>query len=286
MNLNTICPAKGSKIYYKNSQPSQKLVEISLHILQGNKLDKLKKVKSEKGREVYKYQLGNQEYYFKRYCYRSLEKKVKGLVRLPEAVRALKMSFELEEKGIPVVKHLAAVSYRFSFFITDSILITRGFEGDDLDKYLTNSNFTKVSRKELIKKLADIWVSLYNNRILNGDPNLPGIMLNTNEKGIKLALLDMDNYCKLPCLTRQKVLKNLISFNAHSYSGLAGSKNILTTRDRILFFKELLKKYRFNNLKLDDLKYIADQTVSKLTRWGRTEALGLIEEKDINKYNF
>lgn len=269
---------------YSNKEIKDNLLEISISLLCNDNYYKksfIEEVKSDKGRQVFRLDLNNKIYYLKKYSYRRISKRVKNLFRSAEGVRAYQIAQKLLTLDIPVVKAIAAITYRSNIWTVDSIFITEGFLGVDLQEYLANGDYDQRLKENVIKEAAKLWARLYKTNFLNGDPNLPGILIRIKEDNIKLSLVDMDNFKEYSSLSWKKIIKNLIDFNAHSYSGLdkLGGKR-LNTNDRILFFKELIKEYGVEIDVDKTIAYIREKTIERLIEWGREEVVTDINQID------
>jgi hypothetical protein len=70
-------------------------------------------------------------------------------------------------------------------------------------------------------------------------------------------------------------LKNLVDFNAHTYSGLGNSnkgQQRLNFKDRICFLDSLLKFYKKENFNIKkDSYYIKEKTLELLSDWNKLD---------------
>lgn len=268
--------------FYYNKKPSKLMFEMTKYFLETNKINNsdFEMIKSGNQREIYKGIVDSESYYFKKYSYRSLNKKLKNIFRSSAAYRSFKISNQLIANQIPVVEPILAAKYNHSLMIADSIFITKDFGGADLQNFLAKKEYSLKEKEEIIIKLAQIWAKLYKNNYLNGDPNLPGILINYNEnESLNLSLVDVDNFKKVIYLTKDRIIRNLAKFNAHSYSGLAkmGEKK-LTKEDRKLFLNHFIKNY--NDLTQIDLcQAVKTETFNILEAWDKSE---LINSKRCN----
>lgn len=117
--------------------------------------------------------------------------------------------------------------------------------------------------------MAKLWAKLYKNNYINGDPNLPGVLLNFDD-GLQLSFVDVDNFKQVIYLSEKRIIKNLAKFNAHSYSGLAkmdGKK--LTDTDRKLFLDYLVENYSFKSSTIEVFNKIDYFTYKVLKKWGK-----------------
>lgn len=266
---------------YCNGDIDNKLLEITDVLLTNSNrvIEKeIKLVKDDIGRQVFKVKIGNDNYYLKKYFYKKASKKIKNLFRPAEAVRAYQISNKLLAASISVAEPIAAIVNNKGFMVKESIFITKEFVGIKLDDYLINEEYNKSLKEKIIKEVAKLWAKLYLFNFLNGDPNLPGILVRVQDDKVDLCLVDMDNFKQYSYLSWKKICKNLIEFNAHSYSGLGISGiNKLSNKDRIIFFKliisELIKEYGWNINLEDNISYINKKTIERLIKWGREEVI-------------
>lgn len=260
--------------FYYNKEPSKKIIEMAKYCLKNFNISNksFEPVKMGSQRKVFKANIGSENYYFKKYSYRSLEKRIKNIFRKSSAYRAFKISNELLEKRITVVKPILAAENKHSPIKIDSVFITKDFGGINLQDFLAYKNYSKAEKEKIIIELAKLWAKLYKNNYINGDPNLPGVLLNF-DGSLQLSFVDVDNFKQVICLSEKRIIKNLAKFNAHSYSGLDkmnGKK--LTNKDRKLFLDNLIENYK--GLKqINAYQAIKDETLSILRAWDKTELI-------------
>jgi hypothetical protein len=268
--------------FYYNKKPSKQMFEMTKYCLETNEINNsdFEMIKSGNQREIYRVIVDSESYYFKRYSYRSFNKKIKNIFRSSAAYRSFKTSDQLIANQIPVVEPILAAKYNHSPMITDSIFITKDFGGTDLQDFLAKKDYSLAVKEEIIIELAQVWAKLYKNNYLNGDPNLPGILINYNEnESLNLSLVDVDNFKKVIYLTKDRIIRNLAKFNAHSYSGLAkmvGKK--LTKEDRKLFLNHFIKNYK-DLTQIDLCQAVKTETFNILEAWDKSE---LINSKRCN----
>jgi hypothetical protein len=261
------------KVYYYDSFDKD-LVQEVIRCLMDKDLDKgsMEFVKDGKGRQVFKLAVNDKKYYIKKYFYRKISKRIKNLFRSAEALRALKVSLRLLRSGVPVVQPVLAVVYRRDFWTVDSLFVTEDFQGIDLQSYLADGKYDQDIKSLIIKGTARLWAQFYKNNFINGDPNLGSILIKFTQSDFKLSLVDVDNTRHLLSLPERMVIKNLIEFNAHSYSGLDRiGKQKLSFEDRIIFMKEFILSYGRNMNFEKTAKYIDRKTVGRLLQWGKRE---------------
>ncbi|GAB6137361.1 lipopolysaccharide kinase InaA family protein [Halanaerobaculum tunisiense] len=265
--------SKKIDIYYQD-QVEDKILKEGVKVLKGDvtEVDNLNLIKNAKGRQVFRLDIEGEGYYLKKYCYRRYDKKIKNIFRSSEAIRAYDIAHELLQAGIEVVEPTVAINYHKSLMTKDSLFITKEFAGSNLQEYLANGNYTQELKDKIIIKLAKLWAKIYKANFLTGDPNLPGILVQVKDKNVKLCLVDMDNFKRYNFLSWKKIIKNLIKFNAHTYSGLdkIGNKK-LNCEDRSLFLKEFIKAY---GKKVDINKlmnHIGQKTADRLIEWEKKD---------------
>jgi len=259
---------------YSQGPVESEILKVGVSLLKGstNNVDNLKLVKGAKGRQVFSLDIDGERYYLKRYYYRQLKKRIKNIFRAPEGVRAYDMSIKLLESGISVANPIGVIIYKKDLITKDSLFITKEFAGEDLQEYIANGSYTQELKEDIIRGLAKLWATIYKNKFINGDPNLPGILVKFTEGKFKLSLVDMDNIRQLPYLPWKLVVKNLVDFNAHSYSGLDKMNNQrLSCADRRLFFKEFIKEYGLNVNSSNTITYISKKTSDRLIKWGKRD---------------
>lgn len=259
------------KVYYNNRFDKDLIQEVVKCIKCDNNTNSdIKLVKEDKGRQVFKLAVNNKKYYIKKYFYRKTSKRLKNLFRSAEALRAFEISNRLLRAGIPVVQPVLAVVYRCDFWTFDSIYVSEDFQGINLQNYLAFGNDNEVVKRQVIKEVARLWAKVYKKRFINGDPNLASILIKFTGDNFKLSLVDVDNTRHVLVLPESTIIKNLIEFNAHSYSGLDRiGKKKLSFEDRILFLKEfILSSGRKVNL-TKITEYIGRKTAYRLLEWGK-----------------
>lgn len=230
-------------------------------------------VKKGNQREIYKVKLNSRIYYFKKYRYRSLNKRVKIFFRKSPAFRSFKISQKLIEAGIPVVKPVIAAEYKQKPTIVDSLFVTEDFDGVNLQDFLAFEDYSQAEKEEIIKVLAELWAGLYQNKYINGDPNLPGVLLKF-DGDLKLSFVDVDNFKRKIYLSEKRIIKNLAKFNAHSYSGLAKMDGKeLTISDRKLFLKTFIKNYSFKLSRRRLIEKIDELTFELLKSWRKEDLI-------------
>lgn len=269
MKIKKIRYNKKTNIYYKGDKPDQDIINKSLLYLKESKKANFNLIKKGNGRKVFKDNLGLNIYYFKKYSYRKFDKKIKNLIRKPSAYRALKTSYSLLEKNIPVVQPVLAVTYKHNYFTYDSIYVTKDFGGCNFQQFVAFKEYDNIFKKKIIQKLAILWSDLYNENIINYDPNLGSILIN-KKKHLDLSLVDVDNIKFQSKLNKNDVIYNLSKFNAHSYIGLKkldGKK--LNCFDKNFFLKEIHKNTNIlSKLKLKILlKSITQKSNMILDSW-------------------
>jgi hypothetical protein len=261
-------------IYYYNSFDKDLVQEVVNFLKSGRNINSknIEPVKEGKGRQVFKTVVNGKKYYLKKYFYRKTSKRMKNLFRSAEAVRALKITFQLLQAGIPAVEPVLAMVYRHNFWTFDSVFITEDFQGIDLQNYLAYENYDPETKSLVIKETARLWAGLYKNRFINGDPNLASILIKFDRNDCKISLVDVDNTRHLPFLPQRIVIKNLIELNAHSYSGLDRiGKQKLSFEDRKAFFNEFILSYR-RKMNIEKItKYINRKTYDRLLQWGKQD---------------
>lgn len=268
MKIKMIKYNKDFIIYYKNKKPSQKLIDMSIYFLKNDINNKNILIKKGNGRKIYKTYIDSEGFFLKKYSYRSFNKKLKNIFRKSAAYNALKISHRLLNNNIPVVKPVFSIVFKHNLWKYDSIFITKEYKSINLQQFLIKNNYSIKLKRKLLKKSAKIYAKMYNNNFINGDPNLPGILIN---KKNKLFLVDVDNIKMDNFLTDKKIITNLANFNAHSYSGLGNmNKKKLSTNDRKLFFISLINKYNFKENNKNLLcKKIRKKTKKILFDWGK-----------------
>jgi hypothetical protein len=257
--------------FYYNKAPSNKIIEMAKYCLENINISNksFEPVKMSSQRKVFKVNIGSENYYFKKYNYRNLEKRIKNIFRKSSAYRAFKISNELIEKRITVVKPILAAEYKHSPIKIDSVFITKDFGGINLQDFIAYKNYSQKEKEKIIIELAKLWAKLYKNNYINGDPNLPGVLLNFDD-GLQLSFVDVDNFKQVIYLSEKRIIKNLAKFNAHSYSGLAkmdGKK--LTDTDRKLFLDYLVENYSFKSSTIEVFNKIDYFTYKVLKKWGK-----------------
>lgn len=258
--------------YCYNNHFDQELLRMAISLLKNDVVPdkRFELVKAEPERKVYKALINGKSYFLKQYKYRKLKKRVKNIFRKSSACRAFKMTNKLLDKKITVVKPALAVTYRHDFFTLDSLFITEDFMGSDLQSFIAQGNYDLKTKSKVIKQVAKLWADLYNNNFINGDPNLPGVLLKFTTE-FKLCLVDVDNIRHFPYLTKKAITNNLAKFNAHSYSGLAGlGKARLSHQDRKLFYNEFLACYNKSGILLSDIK---NKTFKILSNWDKGDLI-------------
>jgi hypothetical protein len=260
--------------FYYNKAPSNKIIEMAKYCLENINISNksFEPVKMSSQRKVFKVNIGSENYYFKKYSYRNLEKKIKNIFRKSSAYRAFKISNELIEKRITVVKPILAAEYKHSPIKIDSVFITKDFGGINLQDFIAYKNYSQKEKEKIIIELAKLWAKLYKNNYINGDPNLPGVLLNFDD-GLQLSFVDVDNFKQVIYLSEKRIIKNLAKFNAHSYSGLAkmdGKK--LTDTDRKLFLDYLIRNYK-RLAKMNLYQAVHAETFNILKSWGKSEVV-------------
>lgn len=260
--------------FYYNKKASNEMLEMTKYCLRNKRIDKnnFELIKKGNQREVYKAIIDSEIYYFKKYCYRSFDKKLKNIFRKSAAYNSFKRSNDLIENGISVVKPVLAAEIKHNHLTVDSVFITKDFGGTDLQQFLAEQDYSAAEKEKIIISLAKLWSKLYKKNYLNGDPNLPGVLLNFDDK-LKLSLVDVDNFKQVIYLTKKRIIRNLAKFNAHSYSGLAkmGGKK-LKNADRKLFLQHLIRNYKRLE-KMNLYQAVQAETFNILKAWGKSELI-------------
>lgn len=273
------------KVYYRDKL-NEKLVEKIINFLKGkdvNGISKLEVVKTSQGRWVCKLKINNNKYYIKKYFYRKSGKKIKNIFRPSEALRAFRTSHQLLAVDIPVVRPVLAAVYRQNLLTVDSILVTKDFGGRDLQDFFASGDYNKELKEEVITKTAYLWAQVYKNNFLNGDPNLASILVRYRQGDLELALIDVDNIRCYPFLPWKMIVKNLIDFNAHTYSGLYKlDGNKLTCEDRLIFLKNFINYYDKNGIEQQSLiTQIKQKTIERLIEWDKRDLI--INNESLNE---
>ncbi|AZO93928.1 lipopolysaccharide kinase InaA family protein [Halocella sp. SP3-1] len=270
------------KIFYYNSL-NNTLLNKSIKCLKDNNCS-FKLIKAAKGREVFKINLEQENYYLKKYSYQRFSKKFKNLFRSAPALRALKITKKLVDKEISVVEPILAVIYRRNLWTADSIFVTKDFGGVDLQDFLAYGDYDLDFKRQVVREVARIWAGFYKGNFLNGDPNLASILIKHNNASFELGLVDVDNVRSLSFLSWKLVVKNLIEFNAHSYSGLYKMKGKkLDQEDRFLFLEEFIKIYGKKEINIKELAdYIGKKTIKRLTDWGKQDLI--LNDKRLSQF--
>jgi hypothetical protein len=233
----------------------------------------LQLVKSFKGRNIYKASLESGNFYLKVYRYKSFSKILKNQFRPAEALRNLKTCVSVIASGIQLAEPVAAVIQSKMPFYKDSMYISREFPGVNFQEFLCQETFSNEEKQKVIEQIAILWAKLYQNNVLNTDPNLPGIVVNKKNNSFEAAIVDTDNLEILSKLTKKQILINLANFNAHSYSGLAriNQNDKLTTNDRKLFFECVFEHFTDISVNQQDYDFVNAETINILKKWKRLE---------------
>jgi len=267
---------KNIDIYYRE-KTSPELLFKSYELIKNCQQTDL--ITQRNGRKVYKIKIGENTYYFKKYCYRNSNKCLKSIFRAPDAIRSFRMSEKMLERQVNAIKPILAVTYAINTFITDSLFVTQEFSEYNLYDYIKNGNYNESTKDILIQKMALFLAKLYNNNFINGDLNLPGILIKFVDNSIinmELAMVDFDNIRQYPLLPWKAIEKNLISFYSHLYSGLAEMPHVysFTFRDRLKFMNIFLKYYQQHDVTNVTIQqeHLDKGITAKLAKWGKTYA--------------
>ncbi|WP_027339408.1 lipopolysaccharide kinase InaA family protein [Halonatronum saccharophilum] len=255
------------KIYYKNNYQKDLAQEIIEYIWFEDRTNahRFKLVKDDKKGKVYRFKFDKQAYYLKYYAHRRTKKVIKNLFRPVEAIRHFKTILRLKSANIPVIEPVLSLTYKQNLFITDSIFVTKEFEGISLFDYIKNKDYNLKERRNIVKGLGQIWGKLLGNNFSHQDPGLQNFMINLNSN--KIVLIDVDNIYWIPISVKRVVLESLVRFYDRSLSNFHQTDaKSLTAQERILFVKKLFKHYHTKIKKSEFIDRINHLTIKRLTK--------------------
>ena len=262
------------KIYYRNNCNYNLAESIINFFWYDEKADdlSLECIKKDKSK-VYRAEFSGKVYYIKYYHLKKMDKIIKNLFRKPEAVRHFIMANKLMRNKIPTVKPVLGMTKKRDFLVTDSLLVTEEIKGMNLYEYAKLPQSSDI-RKKVIKNLAKLWAELINNKFWHKDPRLFNIMIKFNKENFKLILVDIDNIYSMPVFPHKLVIKNLTKLSADMLTDVITSgSECLTSRERILFFKEFTKAYNRDINFKKFVNRINDRIINRLKKKDYSEII-------------
>jgi tRNA A-37 threonylcarbamoyl transferase component Bud32 len=164
-----------------------------------------KTVKESSAKIVTVHSVGGREYYVKRYRHTVTPFRAVGyLVRATPARREWRLARQMEQRGLPIVHHLALGEQRTGFRVKESILITEGFQGLSIG-YFRDDETKLAAVVALVGRMHAAGV-------LQTDLHPGNILMNP---GGELRLLDLDGATVKTALSPTERNENLAYLCIH-----------------------------------------------------------------------
>ena len=237
-----------------------------------------------RNRKIFKYDSGSKVYYIKVLRSKRFAKLLENLF-IPEGFRYFKLSKQLLELDIPVVKPIMAVKVKKSLLRNDAVFVTEEFKAKNLREYLKQDKLSEIDlalRIKIMKSLARIWAKLINHNFLHQDPTPANFLLKLEQRDFELSLVDVDDIYCLPWQPKRMAIHSLARFCSKFFSHLVrtGNEVLLTRKERFFFFKELYQNYQTQVDFKDFVREINQLTIKKLLKRGHRD---LIKQSKIMK---
>ncbi|SDL18294.1 lipopolysaccharide kinase InaA family protein [Halarsenatibacter silvermanii] len=201
----------GLKLYYpvSNENINNKILEIAVDMLaskKGSKEAELINRQGSKNVEVYKACLSNQDYYLKKYDYQRPSYILKEKFFSIEAIKQLKLSYELNKLNIPSIRPEFAITGKNNLLSNvPSIFVSKGIEsGFDCSYLIKRKEIQHDMQKEKLESLFTqvvyLIVKLANNNFLHKDPAPGNFLIQKPHEKPRVFLVDFDDIFKLPVM--------------------------------------------------------------------------------------
>lgn len=164
-----------------------------------------KTVKESAAKIVTVHSVGGQDYYIKRYRHTVTPFRAVGyLMRATPARREWRLARQMEQRGLPIVRHLALGERRTGLRVEESILITEGFQGKSIG-YVRDDQTKLAAVAALVQQMHAAGV-------LQTDLHPGNILMNGAGE---LRLLDLDGAFVKPVLSPAERNENLAYLCIH-----------------------------------------------------------------------
>lgn len=246
-------------IYYQDKLDKELLTKTIYFLTSEDNIENINIVKPNKAGYVFKAEINDKIYYFKKYQNKNFLKIIKDFFRPERAVRSLKISIHLKRKNIPTVEPILAVVFIRSPIKKKSIFVTEDFDGTELRKYITNK-IPFEAKKQILSKIVNLYCQLLKNHFYHQDPDLQNFLIKQN----RIVLVDVDSIRKFPFFTWKIILKNLINFNQQLIKVVTIDKNSnFTKEDRDYIIRNILKNLRKNIDLQETIDFLNEKSLEK-----------------------
>ena len=170
----------------------------------------------------------------KQFCYPRWWDRFRGHFRLSKGLQAWLGGNGLRARGVSSIKPLALMEQKSWFGRAESFLVMEASEaGEEMDRHICKG-FSGFEEKRVFIKSFARWLSqLHQKGIYHQDMKACNILVLKNRQAWNFKLLDLEDVLLDEKINEKKLFKNLLQLNT-------STPKIMTTRDRLRFFKEYM----------------------------------------------
>ncbi len=178
---------------------------------------------------------GEKSIFIKQFCYPRLRDKLSGSLFFSKGIRAWVGGNGLKVRGISSITPLALLEKKLWWFVKEDFLFMENIKDAlEMDRYISGNLSSPLIKRRFIREFA-YWLSLIHQRkVYHRDMKACNILVKENEGSWEFYLLDLEDVRFKEDVDEKKLFKNLIQLNT-------SIPEVITSRDRLRFFKEYLK---------------------------------------------
>ncbi|MDI6763999.1 MAG: lipopolysaccharide kinase InaA family protein [Thermodesulfobacteriota bacterium] len=226
---------KGITIYSRNDlslDRLKKMIESHLTFVREKPSDLLKNSPEVKVSLV---EDGEDRVCVKQFCYPRFRERFKDHLRLSKGLKAWLGGNGLRVRGVSSVKPLALMEQKSWFGRIESFLVMEASKAEEeMDRY-TCKEFDGIKGKRNFIKAFALWLYQFHQRnIYHQDMKACNILVSRNGQVWDFKLLDLEDVLLDEKINEKNLFKNLLQLNT-------STPKIMTTRDRLRFFKEYMR---------------------------------------------
>ncbi len=236
---------KNSKTIIYFEKQNKDLIEKAKYFLDRENIDKTNLVKSQHGstrdRIVYKAEVNNEVFYFKRFVNHSMWKVIQDLFRSQRATRAMFLRKKMYNHQIACYDIRFAMIDTHRIFNRPSMIVTKEYRGKSISDKLAEG-LSKEEKRQVLDKLVNFYVKMLKNGFYHGDPNFTNFIIEDNE----IKLIDIDDITHHSKINTFMLKRNLMKFNRILLFLSIRPKNQkldFSNKDREYIIKEIIKRF-------------------------------------------
>ncbi len=171
----------------------------------------------------------------KQFCYPHWWDRFREHFRLSKGLKAWLGGNGLRARGVSSIKPFALMEQKSWFGRAESLLVMEASNAEEeMDRYICKW-FDGIKEKRNFIKAFAFWVcQLHQKNIYHQDMKACNILVLKNGKAWNFKLLDLEDVLLDEKINKNKLFKNLLQLNT-------STPKIITTRDRLRFFKEYMR---------------------------------------------